>query len=110
MCDATGAKRAGRIPLLNIARGRRARETGSMKPDILALGAFPPAMKARMAELFTVHQFAPDGPFPPSDLSPEARARIRAIACEAHRGASGELIAGLPKLEIICCFGVGTDK
>jgi hydroxypyruvate reductase len=80
-----------------------------MKPDVLSLGAFPPGMKARMAELFTVHHFVPDDPFPPSDLSPEVRARIRAITCEAHRGASIELIAALPKLEIICCFGVGTD-
>jgi lactate dehydrogenase-like 2-hydroxyacid dehydrogenase len=80
-----------------------------MKPDVLSLGAFPPGMKAKMAELFTVHHFVPDDPFSPSELAPEARARIRAIATEAHRGASGELIAVLPKLEIICCFGVGTD-
>ena len=80
-----------------------------MKPDVLGLGAFPPGMMAKMKELFTLHHFVPDDPFPPSDLSPEARARIRAITCEAHRGASGELIAALPKLEIISCFGVGTD-
>jgi len=81
-----------------------------MKPDVLGLGAFPPGMMAKMTELFSLHQFVPKDPFSPSDLSPEARARIRAIATEAHRGASGELIAALPKLEIVCCFGVGTDK
>ena len=35
--------------------------------------------------------------------------RVRAIATRSDLGASAELIAALPKLEVIACFGVGTD-
>lgn len=34
---------------------------------------------------------------------------IRAIATRGDMGASAELIAALPNLEVIACFGVGTD-
>jgi len=80
-----------------------------MKPDVLALGAFPPAMMARMQECFTLHHFVPDDPFPSSALAPAARARIRAIATEANRGAARELIFALPALEVVSVFGVGID-
>ncbi|HEY2135944.1 MAG TPA: NAD(P)-dependent oxidoreductase, partial [Xanthobacteraceae bacterium] len=79
-----------------------------MKPDILALGAFPPGMMAALAARFTVHHFVPY-PVPDGALTPAVAARIRAIATEANRGASRDLIARLPGLEIIACFGVGTD-
>jgi D-3-phosphoglycerate dehydrogenase len=36
-------------------------------------------------------------------------ADVRAIATRGELGASGELIARLPNLEIISCYGVGTD-
>jgi hydroxypyruvate reductase len=39
----------------------------------------------------------------------EVSSRIRAIATEANRGATRELIASLPNLEIISCFGAGID-
>jgi len=35
--------------------------------------------------------------------------RVRAIATRGDLGASGALLAALPKLEVIACFGVGTD-
>ncbi len=79
-----------------------------MKPDILALGAFPPDMMAALAARFTVHHFVPY-PLPPGSLAAATAARIRAIATEANRGATRDLIAMLPRLEIIACFGVGTD-
>jgi hydroxypyruvate reductase len=79
-----------------------------MKPDILALGDFPPGMMAALAARFTLHHFIPY-PVPPGSLGPATAARIRAIATEANRGATRDLIAMLPKLEIIACFGVGTD-
>jgi D-3-phosphoglycerate dehydrogenase len=34
---------------------------------------------------------------------------IRAVATRGELGASAELIASLPKLELIACYGVGTD-
>lgn len=39
----------------------------------------------------------------------ERAERIRAIATRGDLGAKGDLIASLLKLEIIACFGVGTD-
>jgi hydroxypyruvate reductase len=79
-----------------------------MKTDILALGVFPPGMMAALAERFTIHHFVPY-PLPDGALSPDVAGRIRALATEANRGASRDLIARLPRLEIIACFGVGSD-
>ena len=79
-----------------------------MKPDVLALGNFPSGMMAALAERFTVHHFIPY-PLPADALAPDVAGRIRAIATEANRGASRELMARLPQLEIIAGFGVGTD-
>ena len=78
-----------------------------MKPDILSIGAFPPGMMQGLSERFTVHQFR-ECP-PPESLDPALAARVRAIATEANRGATRALIAALPRLEIIACFGVGVD-
>jgi len=79
-----------------------------MKPVVLSLGVFPPATMKALAELFELHHFT-IYPLPEGILSPELKARIRAIATEANRGASRALINSLPKLEIISCFGVGVD-
>src|SRR5258707_12200578 len=79
-----------------------------MKPVVLSLGVFPPATMSTLAELFELHHFTVY-PLPEGTLSPDIKSRIRAIATEANRGASRELIASLPKLEIISCFGVGVD-
>jgi lactate dehydrogenase-like 2-hydroxyacid dehydrogenase len=78
-----------------------------MSLDVLSIGAFPEATNAELAKRFAVtHHFnrpAPDA------LSPELKSRIRGIATEANRGADRALIMGLPKLEVISVFGVGTD-
>ena len=70
-----------------------------MTIDVLSIGSFPDATNAELARRFAVthhfHQPAPDV------LSAELKARIRAIATEANRGADRALIAALPKLEII---------
>jgi len=79
-----------------------------MKPVVLSLGEFPLATMKALAELFELHHFT-IYPLPEGILSPELKARIRAIATEANRGASRALINSLPKLEIISCFGVGVD-
>jgi D-3-phosphoglycerate dehydrogenase len=79
-----------------------------MKPVVLSLGVFPPATMSALAELFELHHFTVY-PLPEGTLSPDLKARIRAIATEANRGATRDLIASLPKLEIISCFGVGVD-
>jgi lactate dehydrogenase-like 2-hydroxyacid dehydrogenase len=79
-----------------------------MKPDVLALGAFPPEMMAALHQRFTVHHHL-SYPLPPKTLSPDIAARIRAIATEANRGASADLMDLLPNLELIAGFGVGVD-
>jgi lactate dehydrogenase-like 2-hydroxyacid dehydrogenase len=79
-----------------------------MKPVVLSLGVFPPATMSALADLFELHHFTVY-PLPEGTLSPDIKSRIRAIATEANRGATRELIASLPKLEIVSCFGVGVD-
>ncbi len=79
-----------------------------MKPVVLSLGVFPPATMSALAELFELHHFTVY-PLPEGTLSPDVKACINAIATEANRGATRELIASLPNLEIISCFGVGVD-
>ena len=40
----------------------------------------------------------------------EVGSRVRAIGTDGHRGASAALMDALPNLEIIGCYGVGTDS
>jgi lactate dehydrogenase-like 2-hydroxyacid dehydrogenase len=80
-----------------------------MKPDILSLGVFPDATMKTLAELFNLHHFTV-WPLPPDALPPELKLRIRGLATEVNRGAPRELIAMLPNLEVISCFGIGVDK
>src|SRR5215467_11400182 len=79
-----------------------------MKPVVLSLGVFPPATISALAELFELHHFTVY-PLPEGTLSRDLKGRINAIATEANRGATRDLITSLPKLEIISCFGVGVD-
>ncbi len=79
-----------------------------MKPVVLSLGVFPPATMSSLAELFELHHFTVY-PLPEGTLTPDLKPRINAIATEANRGATRDLIASLPNLEIISCFGVGVD-
>ena len=79
-----------------------------MKIDVLSIGSFPAATNVELAKRFAItHHFnrpAPDA------LGAELKARIRAIATEANRGADRALIEALPRLEVISLFGVGTDS
>ena len=78
-----------------------------MEIDVLSIGSFPAATNAELASRFALtHHFNRPSP---DALSAELKARIRAIATEANRGADRSLIAALPKLEVISVFGVGTD-
>jgi lactate dehydrogenase-like 2-hydroxyacid dehydrogenase len=79
-----------------------------MKPAVLALGVFPLATMTTLAELFELYH-STVYPFPDDALAGDIRARIRGLATEANRGATRALMASLPKLEIIACFGVGVD-
>jgi lactate dehydrogenase-like 2-hydroxyacid dehydrogenase len=79
-----------------------------MKPDVLAIGpafALLPKVMEEMRRYFTVHHSHDY----PTSLDDELSPRIRGLATEANRGARSDLLALLPRLEIISLFGVGLD-
>ncbi|MGP0093206.1 MAG: 2-hydroxyacid dehydrogenase [Xanthobacteraceae bacterium] len=80
-----------------------------MKPDVLVLGSLPPATMEELDRRFAIHHFDSRPPPSPEVIGRDITVRVRALATEVNRGASRLLIAGLPKLEIISCFGVGLD-
>lgn len=79
-----------------------------MKPEILYIGSFPEATVAALHAAYTVHHFR-NLPIPADAFAPEAARRIRAIATEANRGATREMMERFPNVEIISVFGVGVD-
>jgi len=58
---------------------------------------------------FAICHFDSRPPPSPEVIGRAITARVRGLATEVNRGASRPLIEGLPKLEIISCFGVGLD-
>lgn len=76
-------------------------------PDVLMTGPYPDWDVGPLAEQYTLHRLweADDR----QKFVAERADAIRAIATRGELGASGELIAALPKLEIISCYGVGID-
>ena len=92
--------------------------------------AAPPFQEIRLTAAATPPHVLMPGPYPEWDMAPmqasytllrwwEAADRqafiaehaqsIRAVATRGELGASTELIASLPNLELISCYGVGTD-
>ncbi len=78
-----------------------------MKPEILMIGPMMPHVMAALDEAYEVHRLydADDR----DALIEQAGAGIRGIATDGHLGASAELMGKLPALEIVACYGVGTD-
>ncbi len=77
------------------------------KPDVLQIGAYPPADEALLNEHFTMHRY-----FEAEDQGAyltEHGANIRAIATRGDLAVPAELIAALPALEMISVYGVGYD-
>lgn len=77
------------------------------KPDILMMGAYPQWDMDDLEQryrLFKVWE-ADDR----DALIAAAAGSVRAIATRGELGASAELMAKLPNLEIVSCYGVGTD-
>ena len=70
-------------------------------------GAYPDWDMAPLDQAYALHRLwaAAD----PRALIAEHAGSIRAIATRGELGASAELIAQLPALELIACYGVGTD-
>lgn len=76
-------------------------------PHVLMLGTYPEWDMVPMQAQYTLHRLweAADR----QAFIAEHAADIRAIATRGELGANAELIASLPKLELIACYGVGTD-
>lgn len=76
------------------------------KPKILIMGAYPASDMQALEADYRVIRFwdAPD-----QDQLLHTHGDIRAIATRGELGASAELMRRLPKLEIVACYGVGTD-
>ncbi len=77
------------------------------QPEVLQIGAYPPADEALLKQHFTLHRY-----FEADDQAAYLAthgAQIRAIATRGDLAVPAELIAALPALEIISVYGVGYD-
>lgn len=77
------------------------------KPQILQMGPYPEWDQAPLEEAFTVHRY--DLASDKAALLAEVGPSVRGIATRGELGASAELIAACPKLEVITVYGVGYD-
>jgi hydroxypyruvate reductase len=83
------------------------KEKGEMvKPEILMIGPMMPQVMTRLESSYQVHRYweAADK----AEFLAQC-ANVRGIATTGSLGASGEIISALPKLELICVYGVGVD-
>lgn len=76
-------------------------------PHVLMCGAYPAWDMEALASRYVLHKLwqATDR----QAMLQACAAQVRAIATRGDLGASAALIAQLPALEIIACYGVGTD-
>ena len=77
------------------------------KPDVLMLGTYPPWDMEAFDASYVLHRF-----WETTDKQEFLAAhgsKIRAVATRGDLVCGGDLIAALPNLEIIGCYGVGTD-
>jgi D-3-phosphoglycerate dehydrogenase len=77
------------------------------KPAVLMTGAYPAWDLEDMEAHYRLLKLW-DAPDPDAFLA-ERGAEVRAIATRGDLGASAALMQALPKLEIVACYGVGTD-
>jgi len=77
------------------------------KPEILLMDAYPEWDRVELDAHYHVHEYwtAQDK----KTLLSKVGANIRAIATSGGVGASRDLMMVLPRLEIVACYGVGTD-
>jgi len=77
------------------------------RPAVLVIGPYPPGEIELLEAAYDVHRLweAPDK----AALLRAQGGNVRAIATRGDLGVSGELIAALPRLEMIGVYGVGVD-
>lgn len=78
-----------------------------MKPEILQIAPQSARVEAALGDAYVVHRYweAAD----PAALLAEAGGRIRGVATDGHYGIAPQIMAALPKLEIVASNGVGHD-
>lgn len=69
-------------------------------PDLLQIGGVTDVMRERLEKAFTIHKLA-DGDYPAD--------AITHVATNGHDGVPADVMAGLPNLQMISCYGVGYD-
>lgn len=77
------------------------------KPQILQMGPYPEWDKVPLEEAFIVHRY--DLAADKAALLAEVGPSVRGIATRGELGASAEVIAACPNLEVIAVYGVGYD-
>lgn len=77
------------------------------KPEILMIGPYPAWDMEPLERDYRVHRLWEAGDR--DALVALVAPRIRAIATRGELGADAKLIDALPRLEMIACYGVGTD-
>jgi len=76
-------------------------------PDVLLIGPYPEWDMVELEPRYTLHKL-----YEAVDRAAALReigSRVRAIATRGELGASAELMMQLRQLEIVSCYGVGTD-
>lgn len=77
------------------------------KPQVLQVGTYPEWDQAPLDAAYTMHRYfeAADKAAFLADIGPQ----VRGIATRGDLGASAEMIAACPQLEVIVVYGVGYD-
>jgi D-3-phosphoglycerate dehydrogenase len=75
--------------------------------EILLIGPYPDDEMEKLAASFLIHRLWEQDD--PHAFLAEIGPRIRAIGTRGDLGAGAELMARLPNLEIVACYGVGVD-
>lgn len=68
--------------------------------DLLQIGGITDAMRERLEAVFTIHKLS-DGDYPAD--------KITHVATNGHDGIPADVMAALPNLKMISCYGVGYD-
>ena len=74
-------------------------------PDLLLIGGATNEMTRRMEDAFTVHRWSEKD----AGWLAEHGASITHVATNGHDGVPAEVMAALPNLAMISCYGVGYD-
>ena len=75
--------------------------------ELLLIGGATDIMLERMGAKFTIHKLAEIDDF--DAWATEHGAKIEAVATNGHDGVKPEIMAALPNLKVISCYGVGYD-